>query len=67
MVLNKELFFKNLDSSLLLLTAFKKQFDSMKLKFAYEILVSTIPQLTNEGVEVLESVFLSPSENDVEG
>ena len=53
LVLNKELFFKNLDSSLLLLAALKNQFDSMKLKVAYEILVSTIPQLTNEGIEIL--------------
>jgi len=64
LVLNKELFFKNLDSSLLLLAALKNQFDSMKLKVAYEILVSTIPQLTSEGIEVLESVFLDTAEDD---
>ena len=66
LVLDRELFFKNLDSSLLLLAAFKNQFDSMNLKFAYDILVNTIPSLTNEGVEVLESVFLNTSEHESE-
>lgn len=43
LVLNKELFFKNLDTSLLLLAAIKAQFESLKLKTAYELLVTVIP------------------------
>ena len=56
--LNKELFFKNLDTSLLLLVALKSQFESLKLNTAYELLVTVVPQLTEQGVQVLDSVFI---------
>ena len=56
--LNKELFWKNLDTSLLLLIAFKSQFEDIKLVKSYAMLVNIIPQLTKESIEILETVFL---------
>ena len=49
-VLNQEFFWKNLDSSLLLLQAFKNKFEDLNLLSAYEMLVTTVPQLNEEGI-----------------
>ena len=43
-VLGSELFWKNLDTSALLVKAIKSQLDNgLKIKTAYELLVNTIP------------------------
>jgi len=65
--LEKELFWKNLDTSLLLLKALKNQLPEMKLVKAYGLLVNTIPQLSQEGVNLLETVFVeteAPEEDE---
>ena len=63
-VLNKELFWKNIDTCLILLQAYKSQFKQLKLTKAYEVLVSTIPMLTKEGLPVLETVFFDTSDEE---
>ena len=62
--LNKELFWKNLDTSLLLLIAFKSQFEDIKLVKSYAMLVNIIPQLTKESIEILETVFLDTQDEE---
>ena len=68
--LNKELFWKNLDTSLLLAQALKTALsDELSLKHAYQVLTQTMPQLTQEGLAVLESVFVDsgvPDEDESE-
>ena len=49
---------------MLLLRAFKSQFDELKLAKAYEILVNTVPMLTSESILVLETVFFDTSEEE---
>lgn len=63
--LEKEMFFKNLDTCLLLLQAAKTQFEDLKLKRVYELLVTVIPQLSDEGLSVMEFVIfdIEDSEN----
>ena len=42
-LLAKEVFWKNLDTTLLLLNALQAQFSEIKIKKVYEVLVDTIP------------------------
>ena len=63
-VLNKELFWKNIDTCLILLQALKSQFNALKLDKAYDIMVNTVPILTKDGLEVLETVFFDTSEEE---
>ncbi len=57
-ILNKELFWKNIDTCALLINALKTQFEEIKLAQSYEILVTTIPPLSQDGLNLLETVYI---------
>lgn len=63
-ILNKELFWKNLDTCSLLILALKEKMSDIKLSKSYELLVTTIPPLTDEGLNILETVFIETSVPD---
>ena len=54
------MFWKNMDTSLLLLLALKDQFSKLKIQDIYNMLVNTVPQLNGEGISMLETVFIEP-------
>ena len=58
------MFWKNVDTSLLLLIALKDQFNKLKIQDIYNILVNTVPQLNGEGISMLETVFIEPQRRD---
>jgi len=50
-----------LDTCSLLILALKEKLSDIKLSKSYELLVTTIPPLNDEGLNLLETVFIETS------